>query len=620
MLLESMAKLTGKLSKGLKLIDIFSIAAGAMVSAGIFILPGIAYSKCGASVIFVYFIAGILSIPGVISIAELVTAMPKAGGGYFFVTRSLGAGVGTIAGVLSWLSLIFKTTFALVGLATYVSLIVTINSQVVGIVVCVVFLSINYFGIKKAGNVQVVLVLILFSILLFYVIYGIKFINVNNYSPFLKGGFQSIISTVGFIFVSYGGLLKVASLAEEVEDSRKLPKGMLFALGIICVVYTALVFVTVGVLDGDVLAKSVTPISDGGYAILSDKGRLLLSIAAILGFVSASNVGIMSASRYPYALSNDDMFPKIFKKVSKKFKTPYLSLLATGLIIILGLFLKLNILVEVASTSLILTYILANISIIIMRESKLINYKPQYKAPFYPYVQVIGIILYSFLILEIGKEALLATLIFILLSLIVYWFYGRKRRQKEFALLHVIERIIDRNLTGVSLEKELRKILRERDSIKEDQFDKIIKKSIILDFTEEINYKEVYEVVAEKLETKLNLKKKKIVGMLIDKEKKYSSVINESVAIPHIIIKGKNKFEIVIVRGQKGIIYPDEKKPYIVFILIGSMDERNFHLKALSAIAQIVYNKNFKDEWLNAKNKDVLKEIILMSRRERFKE
>ena len=279
-----------------------------------------------------------------------------------------------------------------------------------------------------------------------------------------------------------------------------------------------------------------------------------------------------------------------------------------------------NILVEVASTSLILTYILANISIIIMRESKLINYKPQYKAPFYPYVQVIGIILYSFLILEIGKEALLATLIFILLSLIVYWFYGRKRRQKEFALLHVIERIIDRNLTGVSLEKELRKILRERDSIKEDQFDKIIKKSIILDFTEEINYKEVYEVVAEKLETKLNLKKKKIVGMLIDKEKKYSSVINESVAIPHIIIKGKNKFEIVIVRGQKGIIYPDEKKPYIVFILIGSMDERNFHLKALSAIAQIVYNKNFKDEWLNAKNKDVLKEIILMSRRERFKE
>jgi amino acid transporter/mannitol/fructose-specific phosphotransferase system IIA component (Ntr-type) len=607
-----------KLSKGLKLIDIFSIAAGAMVSAGIFILPGIAYQKCGASVIFVYFIAGILSIPGVISIAELVTAMPKAGGGYFFVTRSLGAGVGTIAGVLSWLSLIFKTTFALVGLATYVSLIVSINSHIVGILVCTAFLAINYFGIKKAGRVQVFLVLILFLILIFYIIYGARFIDVNNYTPFLKGGLQNIISTTGFIFVSYGGLLKVASLAEEVEDSKKLPKGMLTALGIICIVYTALVFVTVGVLNGDILSKSITPISDGGFAVLGVKGKILLSVAAIIGFISASNVGIMSASRYPYALSQDQMFPALFKKVSKKFKTPYWSIFITGLIIIIGLFLKLNILIEVASTSLILTYILANISIIIMRESKLINYKPQYKAPFYPYVQILGIILYSFLIFEIGKEALIATMFFIFVSIVVYFFYGRKRKQKEFALLHVIERVIDKNITGTSLEKELRKILRERDSIKEDQFDKIIKKCVVLDFNEKINYKDVYETVSKKLTKRLNMSEKKIFSMLMDKEKKYSSVISETVAIPHIVIKGKNKFEMVIIRGKKGIEYPDEKTPVIVFILLGTIDKRNFHLKALSAIAQIIHNRNFKENWLNAKNKDVLKEIILMSRRERF--
>ena len=417
-----------KLHKGLKLLDIFSISTGAMVSAGIFLLPGIAYTKCGPSVVLAYFLAGLLSIPGVFSIAELVTAMPKAGGGYFFVTRSLGAGVGTIAGVLSWLSLIFKTTFALVGLSTYLILIMNINPKVIGIVVCLIFLLINYFGIKKAGRIQVVLVSVLFGILIFYIIFGIKQVNISYFQPFIHGSLQNIFSTAGFIFVSYGGLLKVASLAEEVEDSKKLPKGMLLAMAIICITYTLLVYVTVGLIPAEKLSSSITPISDGGEIILGYKGKILLSIAAIIGFVSAANVGIMSASRYPYALSKDKMFPDIFSKISKKFKTPYLSIIFTGLLIIFSLFLKLDILVEVASTSLILTYILANISVIIMRESKLVNYNPQFKGYFYPYLQIIGIVIYIFLIFEIGKEALFATFLFILASIVVYFFFVCPRK------------------------------------------------------------------------------------------------------------------------------------------------------------------------------------------------
>ncbi len=607
-----------KLERGLKLIDIFSISTGAMVSAGIFILPGIAYSKCGPSVILAYFLAGLLSIPGVFSIAELVTAMPKAGGGYFFVTRSLGAGVGTVAGVLSWLSLIFKTTFALVGLSTYLILIISINPHIIGIIVCVIFLLINYFGVKKAGRIQVILVSILFLILIFYILYGLKHINVNFYAPFVKGNFQNIFSTAGFIFVSYGGLLKVASLAEEVEDSKKLPKGMLLAMGIICVVYTLLVFVTVGLIPGNKLMSSITPISDGGAVILGEKGKILLSIAAIIGFVSAANVGIMSASRYPYALSKDKMFPEIFSVVSKRFKTPYLSILATGVLIILSLFLKLDILVEVASTSLILTYILANISVIIMRESKLINYNPQFKAYFYPYLQIAGILIYIFLIFEIGHEALFATLIFVLASIVIYFFYGRKRKQKEFALLHVVERILNRKITGVRLEKELRKILLERDSIKEDRFDKLVKKSLTLDISEKIDYKELYKMVSRKLAKRINLSEEEIFKLLMDKEDRYSSVLGNNLAIPHIIINGENIFDMVLVRAKEGVEFPDGKLINVIFILIGTLDERHFHLQALSAIAQVINDKHFLERWLNGKDEKVLKDIVLLSKRERI--
>ena len=606
-----------KLKRTLRLIDIFSIASGAMVSAGIFLLPGIAYSKCGSSVAFAYLLAGLFSIPGVMSIAELVTAMPKAGGGYFFVTRSLGVGVGTVAGILSWFSLVLKTAFALVGLSTYAVMVLNIPPKIIEISICLIFLIINYMGVKKAGRIQVFLVFILFLVLIFFIFKGFGKLNVTHFNDFSKVSLMTLFSTAGFIFVSYGGLLKVASLAEEVENSKMLPKGMFMALGIICVIYTLLVLVTVGVLPADKLVKTITPISDAGENIMGFFGKILLSIGAIIGFTSAANVGIMSSSRYPFALSKDNMFPKIFSKVDKKFKTPYISIAFTGLMIILSLFLNLNLLVEVASTSLILTYILANLSVIIMRESKLSNYQPQYKVPLYPYIQIVGIIVYIFLIFEIGKDALVTTFFMILGSFIVYLGYGRRRSKKEAAILHLIERIVNKKLTTTKLEKELKNILKERDYIVEDRFDKLVKKALVFDFEEEIDYREVYKIVAKGLSKRLNMDEKEIFEMLMEKENKYSSILTDELAIPHIVIEGENFFDIVLVRGQKGIIFPDNKKISVLFILIGTMDERNFHLKSLAAIAQIINDRNFLPKWKDAKNKNILKDIVILSKRQR---
>ena len=77
----------------------FSIAAGAMISSGLFVLPGLAFAKSGPAVILAYAIAGVLIIPAMLAKAELATAMPRAGGTYFFIERSLGPLAGTIAGL-----------------------------------------------------------------------------------------------------------------------------------------------------------------------------------------------------------------------------------------------------------------------------------------------------------------------------------------------------------------------------------------------------------------------------------------------------------------------------------------------------------------------------------------
>ena len=106
--------------KGLGFVDVFCIASGAMISSGIFVLPGLAYSLIGPAMVISYLIAGLLALIGVLSVIELATAMPKAGGDYYFLTRSLGPLVGTVSGLLSWFALSLKTAFAIFGLAEVV--------------------------------------------------------------------------------------------------------------------------------------------------------------------------------------------------------------------------------------------------------------------------------------------------------------------------------------------------------------------------------------------------------------------------------------------------------------------------------------------------------------------
>jgi len=115
-------KKSKQLKKELTLFNIYTIATGATIASGFFLLPGLAYSQAGPAMIFSYLIAAIPVIPALFSTAELATAMPRAGGIYFFLDRSMGPLVGTIGGIGTWLALILKTSFALVGIGAYMSL------------------------------------------------------------------------------------------------------------------------------------------------------------------------------------------------------------------------------------------------------------------------------------------------------------------------------------------------------------------------------------------------------------------------------------------------------------------------------------------------------------------
>ena len=609
-----------ELKRELGLIDVFCVASGAMISSGLFILPGLAHALAGPAVVVSYFIAGLLAMAGMLSQAELVSAMPKAGGTYFYVTRSMGPALGTIDGLLTWLSISLKSSFALVGMAAFTNVVLAgVDVRLIALGFCVFFIFINFVGIKEAGMVQIGLVGLLLALILVYIVKGLPEVKVQNFAPFAPYGIAAIFSTTGFVFVSYGGLLKIASIAEEVKDPGKtVPLGMILSLVSVGILYTFVVFVTSGVLGAEQLDHSLTPISDGAMVFLGGWGRMALGVAAILAFVSTANAGIMSASRYPLALSRDHLLPDIFRHINPKFKTPDFAILITGIIMIAALFLDLYMLVKVASTVLIFTFIFSCLCVIIMRESKVQNYRPQFHAPLYPWVQIVGIFGCWLLVINMGKEALFIGSILFACGLTVFWFYGRSRVNKDFALLHLIERITPTELVDISLETELKEIILERDEVIKDRFDKTIEEGIVLDIHGSMTMHDFFKLASEKMAEKLDIDSSVFLELLLERERQSSTVLSPGLAIPHIIIDGIQTFSILVARCREGIIFPGkERKVHMVFVIAGTKDERNFHLRALSAIAQIVQDPHFEERWMSAKNEEALRDLVLLGKRKR---
>ena len=608
-----------KLKQELNLLGVFCIASGAMISSGLFILPGLAYARAGPAVIVSYLLAGLLSLPGMLSIAEMTTAMPRAGGDCFTVIRSLGPAAGTVAGLLSWFSLSMKSAFALVGISIFTALIVDANLHLLSVLFCIVFLVINLTGIKWAGKTQIGLVVALLALMLVYIVLGLPRVRIENLAPFAPKGLAPIIFTTGFVFVSYAGLLKIASVAEEIKDpARNIPLGMIISLLVVSLLYALMVFVTAGVLEPAALSRSLTPISDGAEAFMGRAGKITLGLAAIFAFLSTANAGIMTAARSLVPLSRDGLLPQGLARINERFGTPHNALLVTAGVIIPALLLKLEILVEAASVVLVLTNILSCLSVIILRESRLQNYQPKFRTPLYPWLQIGGIAGFAFLIFEMGVEALLITVLLIVGGLFVYWFYGRIRTTQEYALLHLIERITAKELTTHSLESELRDIIRERDDIIKDRFDHIIEDSVVLDTVQPMPLDDFFRQVADAMSPRLNIESAGLFRLLVERERQSSTVLSPFLAIPHIVIDAEHRFDILLARCREGIHFSaKEPKVHAVFVIMGTRDERNFHLYALAAIAQIVRDPNFEAKWANAKGKEGLRDIVLLGERRR---
>jgi amino acid transporter/mannitol/fructose-specific phosphotransferase system IIA component (Ntr-type) len=618
-----------QLRKQLGSLDVFAVAAGAMISSGLFVLPAIAFTEAGPAVILSYLFASILIVPSVLSKAELSTAMPRAGGTYFFVERSLGPIWGLFSGLANWFSVALKSAFAVVGMALLIEVVLQTafplqlkpwQFKTIAVFCCLAFTALNIISVKHTSRFQILLVGILLTILTLFVLFGASSVEAVRYKGFIEKGWGAVFATAGLVFISFGGLTKVASIAEEVKyPGKNLPLGMILAWFAVTVFYLGVIIITVGVIDGQELADSHMPVSLAASEFMGPAGFAILGLAAIAAFVTTANGGILAASRYPMAMSRDQLLPPLLAQVSRRFKTPHISILLTGGFMIASIvFLDIKVLVETASTLMIILFILVNASVIIMRESKIQSYRPKFKSPLYPYIHIFAIIAYVALIIDMGLVPLLITAGFVGLSAAWFWLYVYRRVSRASAVMHVVERVSARELKTVTLENELRDILLERDDIIEDRFDQLIRECEILDIQGEENAENIFRQVSAILAERLGTNEFVLFEKFLHREAEGGTVVQPGFAIPHIVVEGENKFDILLVRARDGINFPHAPDPVrIMFVLAGSKDERNYHLRALMAIAQIAQEKHFEQRWLAARDTQGLRNLILLSTRKR---
>lgn len=600
-----------RLEKKLTFFDVFAISTGAMFSSGFFLLPGIAFAQAGSAVILAYLLAGFLIVPAMLSKAELSTAMPRAGGTYFFLDRALGPMAGTVGGLGTWMAMVLKTAFAFVGVGAYLGLFFDLPIVGVAVGLTVAFTMINIIGAKETSRLQRILVSALVGILAMFVVGGLIEVLFAGAGP---GGSTrdvlasvtdidsaGLLATIGLVFVSYAGLTKVSSVAEEVQaPERAIPLGMIVSLVVATTIYVLGVFVMVVVIDPAVLRGDLTPVATAGDAALgwlpgSQTALILIVVAAMAAFLSTGNAGIMSASRYLLAMGRDSLLPRRFASIGR-FGTPTLGVVLTSLIIIACVTaLDVASLAKLASAFQLLMFSLINVAVIVMRESRIEGYDPPYRSPLYPWMQIAGAIIPMVLIGELGHLAIIFTAGVVAACLVWYAWYARNRIERAGAVLHWFERMGRGRWQG--LDDELRTILQERGARVGDAFDLLVRTAPRIDVPEGTSLSEVIDRASIVLGSGAPVSTSWLAERLKQGTLTGQTPCSGHIAIPHLRVAGLDEPRLVVVRSPTGIAVPVDdtsaNEPRSVpircfFFLISPDDDPARHLRLLAGIADWV--------------------------------
>lgn len=434
------------LNKTLGAFDLTMLGVGAVVGAGIFILPGkVASVIAGPGIIISFIIAGLACCLAALCYSEFASKLPIAGSAYTYSYHVFGEG---IAWILGW-SLLLEYGLAAAaiasGWASYVKSLLAgfslhipdaisgsynpdkgVYFDLLAFLVIIVIGILLSLGIKESTRVNNIMVLVKVAVVVLFILVGVFYVKPDNWTPFLPFGFSGVITGASTVFFAYIGFDAVSTASEEVKNpQRNMPIGIIASLAICTLLYILLSAVLTGIVPFGDLEGVSAPVAFALQAIGQNWIAGLLSLGAIVGMTTVILVMSYGGTRLLFAMGRDGLLPESFSKLGKR-NTPVRNTLifAISMGLVAG-FVPLDQLAELINIGTLFAFSMVSLGIFFLRKNKDLP-TTGFKTPLYPFVPALSFLLCVYLILNLSVITWIAFGIWFVIGLIVYFSYGKR--------------------------------------------------------------------------------------------------------------------------------------------------------------------------------------------------
>lgn len=371
------------------------IGIGAMMGPGVFALPSVVAGNVGPLGIVAYLFMGGLTLFTALSYSELGAAIPIAGGGYSFVSRTLPDPVAFLAGWFFWIGNTLACSLYVVIFALTIKNYFFPALSVVLIVLATtaVFTASNLRGQAAALKMITVMNIIELLVLVGIGVLGVLHVEPANLEPFAPMGLGPLLPTMGLIYISYVGFDLITVAAEEiVEPAKNIPRAILITLGVGVAIYVLVFYVMMGVVSYTELAETSTPVIFLADLLFGAWGRWAGIIATIMASLSAFSVTLGASSRVLFALGRDGHFPHFFSRLHERYRTPHIALfICAGLVTVFGATGIVHVLASASSFGYLVAIGIVNYAVIALHQH-MPNLRRPFKIVLYPVIPILGII------------------------------------------------------------------------------------------------------------------------------------------------------------------------------------------------------------------------------------
>jgi APA family basic amino acid/polyamine antiporter len=431
----------------------------------------------GPALVLSFLIAAFACGLAALCYAELTSMIPVSGSAYTFAYATLGEliawiigwdlileyAVGNIAVAVSWSDYFLHFVYSLFGIklplwlctdtATALSRIAAIKTdphlaELYSSTILPTFMGHDFamnlpaflsvaaitwiliIGISESAFVNTIVVIIKTVIVLFFIAYGMNFVQPHNWVPFAPNGLAGVMGGAAIVFFSFIGFDAVSSTAEEAKNpQRDMPIGMLGSLAICTILYAAVSMVLTGILpytsyvnDAAPVATALAHTNTAGHN--NQWAEIIVAAGALAGMTSVLLVFQLGQPRIFMAMSRDGFLPKFFAKLHPKYRTPFIPTILTGVFVGLSaLFVDIGQAAELTNIGTLAAFIIVCGGVIVLRKNEPDRHRP-FKCPMVPLVPILGIISCFILMLSLPVITWIRFVGWMAVGITIYRLYG----------------------------------------------------------------------------------------------------------------------------------------------------------------------------------------------------